>query len=168
MTADPAGAPPPLSPQEEAAWRALGRALLVIPRQLDADLIGTQGLSMTEYSVLSCLSEAPARSLRMTELASRVSITVSGLTRVIERLSRDGLVDRIRDSSDGRGQVAVLTGAGLTRLQEAWPAHLASVRRHVLDHLSGLDLIAFARAVAAIGAAQAAPPVKPSRRARPG
>jgi DNA-binding MarR family transcriptional regulator len=93
----------PLTPEEEAAWRALGRAVLVIPRVLDNDLLQTQGLNVTEYSVLFNLSEAPNRSLRMGDLANYVSITVSGLTRVFDRLARQGLVERVRDENDGRG-----------------------------------------------------------------
>lgn len=154
----------PLTPKEEAAWRALGRAVLVIPRMLDADLLSAQGLNVTEYSVLMNLSEAPDRSLRMTDLANYVSITASGLTRVVERLSRDGLVIRVKADSDGRGQVAVLTDAGFARLQQAWPTHLASVRRHVMDHLQGLDLEAFAAAVNDIACAEVGPPVRRAQR----
>lgn len=155
----------PLTPEEEAAWRALGRAVLVIPRVLDADLLESQGLNMTEYSVLMNLSEAPERSLRMSELANYVSITVSGMSRVVERLSRQGLVERVRAESDGRGQVAVLTPAGLARLEQAWPAHLASVRCHVMDHLRGIDLAAFTAAVAEIACAELGPPVRRTLRA---
>jgi DNA-binding MarR family transcriptional regulator len=150
----------PLSPEEEAAWRALGRAVLVIPRVLDSDLLEQQGLSVTEYSVLFNLSEAPGDSLRMGDLANYVSISVSGLTRVVDRLSRQGLVERIRDESDGRGQLAVLTPAGFTRLERAWPTHLASVRTHVMDHLSGLDLVAFARAMETIACTELGPPIR--------
>jgi DNA-binding MarR family transcriptional regulator len=157
QTAGSAGAP--LTPEEEAAWRALGRAVLVIPRVLDADLLMSQGLSMTEYSVLMNLSEAPGRALRMSELANYVSITVSGLTRVVERLSREGLVERVRAESDRRGQLAVLTQAGLERLERAWPTHLDSVRRHVLDHLRSLDLAAVAEAFSGIACAEIGPPV---------
>lgn len=154
----------PLTPEEEAAWRALGRAVLVIPRMLDADLLSAQGLNVTEYSVLMNLSEAPNRSLRMTDLANYVSITASGLTRVVERLSRDGLVTRVKADTDGRGQIAVLTDAGFARLQRAWPTHLASVRRHVMDHLQSLDLKAFAAAVSDIACAEIGPPVRRSQR----
>jgi DNA-binding MarR family transcriptional regulator len=150
----------PLTPEEEAAWRALGRAILVIPRVLDADLLEADGLNVTEYSVLFNLSEAPDRSLRMTELANYVSITVSGLTRVVERLQRQGLVDRVRAESDGRGQVAVLTPAGFARLEQAWPTHLASVRRHVMDHLAGIDLVAFAEAIGSVASADMGPPAR--------
>jgi DNA-binding MarR family transcriptional regulator len=134
-------------------------AVLVIPRLLEGDLLEAHGLNPSEYSVLQHLSEAPERSLRMNELANFVSLSGSGLTRVVERLSRQGLVERVRAESDGRGQSAVLTPAGLQRLQEAWPTHLASVRRHVLDHLAGLDLAAFADAVGRIADADLGPPI---------
>jgi DNA-binding MarR family transcriptional regulator len=149
----------PLTSAEEAAWRALIGAVLVIPRLLEGDLLEAHGLNPSEYSVLQHLSEAPERSLRMNELANYVSLSGSGLTRVVERLSRQGLVERVRAESDGRGQSAVLTPAGLKRLQEAWPTHLASVRRHVLDHLAGLDLGAFADAVGRIADADLGPPI---------
>ncbi len=152
--------PTPLSADEEAAWRALARAVLVIPRVLDADLLQTEGLNVTEYNVLMNLSEAPERSLRMSELANYVSITVSGLTRVVERLERQGLVERVRAASDGRGQVAVLTADGMARLKKAWPVHLASVRRNVVDHLGGLDLAKLAEALTAVASVELGPPVR--------
>jgi DNA-binding MarR family transcriptional regulator len=163
MATKPAAASPtPLDPDEEAAWRALGRAVLVIPRVLDAELLRDQGLRMTEYSVLMNLSEATDDSLRMSELANYVSISVSGLTRVVERLSHEGLVSRERDAADGRGQIAVLTQAGRARLEAAWPSHLASVRRVVVDHLGGLDLRRLAAALSEIADAEVGPPVRRS------
>jgi DNA-binding MarR family transcriptional regulator len=156
----------PLTAEEEAAWRALARAVLVVPRVLDAEMLESQGLNITEYNVLMNLSEAADHSLRMSELANFVSITVSGLTRVVERLSRRGLVDRVRAETDGRGLVAVLTPAGLDRLRQAWPSHLAAVRRHVIDHLGDLDLVSLAEALANIASAEVGPPVRrtaPSR-----
>jgi DNA-binding MarR family transcriptional regulator len=143
----------PLNPEQEAAWRALAQAVLIIPRLLDTDLRTTEGLNVTEYNVLMNLSEAPGRAMRMTELANAVAVTVSGLTRVIERLSRAGLVTRVRADTDGRGQLAVLTDTGFARLQQIWPTHLASVRRHVMDYLQGVDLAPFTEALAAITAA---------------
>jgi DNA-binding MarR family transcriptional regulator len=152
--------PAPLTVKEEAAWRALARAVLVIPRLLDADMLEAHGLNITEYNVLMNLSEAPKRSLRMSELANYVAITDSGLTRVLDRLSRRGLVERVRAHDDGRGQVAVLTRAGLARLKKAWPSHLASVRHHILDHLEGLDLVALADALTKIASAELGPPLR--------
>jgi len=79
---------------------------------------------------------------------------------VVERLSRQGLVERIRAESDRRGQVAVLTPAGLERLERAWPTHLESVRRHVMDHLGSLDLAAVAEAFSGIAYAEMGPPIR--------
>jgi DNA-binding MarR family transcriptional regulator len=129
-----------LTAEEEAVLRALTRAIIVIPRVLDADLTREQRLAANEYMVLMHLSEAPGRSLRMTALANAVALSLSGMTRIVTRLESEGLVARHRCGSDGRGMNAVLTDAGLQRLREAWPTHLESVRRHIIDHLSGVDL----------------------------
>jgi DNA-binding MarR family transcriptional regulator len=69
------------------------------------------------------------------------------MTRIINRLESLGVVQRVRPADDGRGWHAVLTDAGLERLREAWPAHLASARRNMFDHLSAVDLPAFAAAL---------------------
>jgi DNA-binding MarR family transcriptional regulator len=137
----------PLDPAEEEVVRALGRAILVIPRAIDADLTRERHLSLSEYSTLMFLSEAPDRMMRMSELASACDLSVSGMTRLVSRLEATGLVQRTRCPEDARGLNAVLTDAGLARLEEAWPTHLASVRRHVLDHLEGFDLCMLARAM---------------------
>jgi DNA-binding MarR family transcriptional regulator len=154
----------PLTPEEEAAWRAFARAILVVPRLLGAELLETHGLTMAEYSVLMNLSEAPQRSMRMSELAAAVALSGSGLTRVVERLAHQGLVERSRAQTDARGQVAHLTDAGFARLTAAYPRHLEGVRRHVMDPLGSLDLVAFAKAMGQVAAGEAGPPL---RRARP-
>jgi DNA-binding MarR family transcriptional regulator len=69
------------------------------------------------------------------------------MTRVVQRLENAGLVRRERSPDDGRGWHAVLTDAGLVRLEAAWPTHLASVRRHMFDHLGGIDLPALTAAL---------------------
>jgi DNA-binding MarR family transcriptional regulator len=130
----------PLSAEEEAFVRAFARTLLTVPRALDADLQREQRMSMNEYSTLMHLSEAPGRRLRMSDLAAASTLSLSGMTRIMNRLEGLGLVQRERCASDGRGFEAVLTDAGLERLRQAWPTHLNSVRRHVLDHLRGVDL----------------------------
>jgi DNA-binding MarR family transcriptional regulator len=168
MTNQPARhQPAPLTPDEELAWRALARAIQVISRVLDAELLQAQGLSLTEYSVLTNLSEQPGRSMRMSELANLVSISVSGLTRVVERLARQGLVERVKADTDGRGQLAVLTAVGFARLEQAYPVHLAGVREHVMDHLAGLDLTAFTHTMSRIAAAEMGPPVRRASLAPP-
>jgi DNA-binding MarR family transcriptional regulator len=146
-------APVPLAPAEERAWRALARAMITVPRALDAELQAAQGISMGEYFVLMNLSEAKDQSLRMSEIASRGGLSPSRISRLVDELVSDGLVCRARSATDGRVQIAVLTDAGLARLKAAYPAHLASVRRNVVDHLSGLDLDALARAAAAFAPA---------------
>ena len=136
----------PLSAAEEALWRAFTRVMLVAPRALETDLIRSSGLNFAEYHVLAYLSEQPGRSLRMSNLSGLSALSPSGMTRVVERLARQGLIDRRRSADDGRGQVAVLTEAGFRRLEEAWPEHLLSVRRRVMDQLAGLDVEALTAA----------------------
>ena len=139
--------PVPLSVEEEAFLRAWARAALTVPRALDADLLAGQGMSLSEYTALMHLSEAPARSLRMSDLASACALSLSGMSRVVSRLEAQGLVERERAADDGRGLNAVLTDDGLDRLRRAWPTHLASVRRRMMDHLSELDLPAVTAAL---------------------
>ncbi len=138
--------PQPLTRDEQALWRAFSRVMLVAPRALEADLIRSSRLTFVEYHVLAYLSEQPGRSLRMNNLSDLNALSPSGMTRAVERLAREGLIDRRRSSDDGRGQVAVLTDAGLRRLQEAWPEHVVSVRRRVMDHLAGVDATALTAA----------------------
>ena len=142
----------PLTPDEEAMWRALAQVLTVLPRRLEADLVEASGLTLSEYKVLVDLSEAPGRSLRMHQLVTSNLLTNSGMTRVVDRLERDGFIERRRTADDGRGQVAVLTTAGLRRLRGAYPGHLASVRAHVVDHLGRTNLRTLALALDAIAA----------------
>lgn len=138
----------PLSRDEEAVARAIGRAIVVLPRVMDADLTREQGLTLNEYGTLVQLSQAPDRRLRMSELAAACEVSLSGMTRIVGRLERDGLVVRVQCAEDARGSNAVLTEAGLRRLERAYPTHVASLRRHVLDHLTELDLARLADALA--------------------
>lgn len=138
----------PLTPAEERFWRALARAMITVPRALDADLERDQGMSTGEYFVLVNLSEAPDHTLRMSELALRGGLSPSRISRVVDGMSAAGLVRRTRCDSDGRVQHAVLTADGMRRLEGAYPDHLRSVRRNVVDHVGGLDLDALATAMA--------------------
>ena len=140
----------PLTRKEEAFLRAFGRALIALPRALDVDLIRAHGLPQSEYFVLMHLSEAPGRRLRMSDLARAAALSLSGMTRIVNKLEREGLVGRERSTDDGRGWHAVLTEAGMDRLRQAWPEHLASVRRHIFDHLDGVDLPAVTAALQAM------------------
>lgn len=139
--------PQPLTPDEDDLVRSLSRLIYALPRAIDADMVREQRLPFIEFLVLKYLSEAPDRRLRMSELATASELSISGMSRIVGRLESEGLVQRIRSEHDARGWNAVLTDAGLARLAEAWPTNLASVRRHFLDHLTGLDLKALAAAL---------------------
>ena len=153
MPVTPSGLPDPvvpLSPQQEAVMRALGRLMLVMPRVLDADLQQEQRMSLSEYSVLRHLSESAHGAMRMNELAAACDMSMSGMTRLAAKLESQGYLKRIRCERDARGLNAVLTDSGLDRLRQAWPTHLASARRHIVDHLEGLDLDRLATALEAM------------------
>jgi DNA-binding MarR family transcriptional regulator len=105
-------------------------------RRLEAELEAEHGLTLPAYEVLAHLSEAPDQRLRMSELAKHAILTPSGLTRLVDKLSRDGLVQRQRCGADARVVYAVLTGAGMDRLVAAYPTHVRGVREHFLDWLS--------------------------------
>jgi DNA-binding MarR family transcriptional regulator len=132
--------------------RAFGRVILVVPRALDADLARDQRMSLSEYTALRILSETPGHLMRMSELAASCDMSLSGMTRLAAKLESLGFLERRPCESDARGFNAVLTSAGLARLREAWPAHLASVRRHIFDHLGEVDLEKLARALEQVAA----------------
>jgi DNA-binding MarR family transcriptional regulator len=130
------------SPSREqlAAWRAFLRAHASITRALEADLLAEQDLPLASYDVLVQLAEAPDRRLRMTELADAVLLSRSGVTRLVDRLEKGGLVARCPVESDGRGVAARLTDAGLARLRTASRTHLRGVAHHFVNRLDEADL----------------------------
>lgn len=140
MTADDA-----LTAQEERFWRALMRVIVALPRSLDDDLLRSTGLTLTEYVVLMSLSEAENQELRMADLAAATALSASRITRVVDALQSRGQVVKRRYEGDARGNVATLTPEGLKRLQAAYPIHLASARKRVMDHLDGRSLSAMVR-----------------------
>jgi DNA-binding MarR family transcriptional regulator len=124
----------PLNADELLLWQSLGRLVHSLPRTLEQDMART-GVTMTEFAVLLLLSEAPDRRMRMSALATASGVTPPRITRIIEGLSRHDLVRKERHGLDARGSEAVLTDAGLRAMHAAQPAHLASARRRVLDHI---------------------------------
>jgi DNA-binding MarR family transcriptional regulator len=135
------GRPAPRPTREQlAAWRAFLRAHASITRALEAELEAEQDLSLASYDVLVQLAEAPDRRLRMTELADAVLLSRSGVTRLVDRLEKSGLVARCRVASDGRGVAARLTEAGLDRLRTASRTHLRGVGQHFVNRLDEADL----------------------------
>jgi DNA-binding MarR family transcriptional regulator len=129
-----------LGPRELRAWRGLLRVHATLVKALDAELEAEHGLAVTTYEVLMYLADAPEGQLRMHDLASRVLLSRSGLTRLVDRLERDGLLTRKSCESDARGAFAVLTPAGRDKLTSARRTHLDGVRRHFLEYISADEL----------------------------
>lgn len=132
-----------LSETEMAAWRGFIETQADLVAALEADLADT-GLTLGDYQVLVFLSEAPDHRLRMCDLADQLQLSPSGLTRRLDGLVHEGLVEREPSELDRRVMLAVLTHAGWSRLGSAAPTHLASVRRRIVDHLTEDELQAMA------------------------
>lgn len=128
------------NPTALASWRVFLRAHAVITRRLEAELLEEHDLPLASYDVLVQLVDAPGRRLRMTELASAVLLSRSGLSRLVDRLQREGLVMREPAPEDGRGMYAVLQPAGLERLRHAAPTHLRGVAEHMTGKFSNAEL----------------------------
>jgi DNA-binding MarR family transcriptional regulator len=124
-----------LTERELRAWRGLLKAHTTLVKALDAELVAEHGLGVTSYEVLLYLADAPKGQMRMHDLASSVLLSRSGLTRLVDRLERDGLLARKACDSDARGAYAVLTEAGRSKLDAARRTHLAGVRHHFLSKL---------------------------------
>ncbi|MFI1408543.1 MarR family winged helix-turn-helix transcriptional regulator [Streptomyces sp. NPDC020707] len=139
----------PLTPDELLLWQSLGRLVHSLPRALEEDMTRA-GVTMTEFAALLILSEAPDHRMRMSALAGASGLTPSRITRVIDGLSKHGLVRKERHGQDGRGSEAVLTEAGLRALRSAQPAHLASARSRVLDQIPPDLLAPLAQTIAAV------------------
>jgi DNA-binding MarR family transcriptional regulator len=135
-----AGTVPRLTAKELAVWRMLLRVHGSITTQLERDLVAEHGLPLAWYDVLLQLAEAPGQRLRMTDLADRVLLSRSGLTRLVDRLVTEGLVERAACPSDARGTFSVLTPAGLQRLREAAPTHLRGIAEYISGPLTDQDL----------------------------
>lgn len=130
----------PFSDDELAAWHGMLTLYSRIMRDLDPELLASHQISVREFDVLITLFNAPEYRLRMSDLAQRVMLTPSGLTRLVERLERARLVKRRHDTADARSFRAMLTDAGLQRLDEARVTHNAVIRRHLTDRLSVAEL----------------------------
>ena len=129
-----------LSDEEQAAWRPFVGLLFRFPALLDAQLQKDAGISHFEYMVLSSLSEAPGRALRMSQLAAMASGSVSRLSHVVSRLEAKGWVRREPSPGDGRFINAVLTDTGWQKVAETAPGHVAAVRGLLIDALTPADL----------------------------
>lgn len=139
MAVTPA-APTELTEAEHAAWKGFVRVHTAMVRVLDAELESAHGLSLSSYEVLRALRCSPDGRLRMADLAEHALLSRSGMTRLVDRLERQGLLIRCQCSDDARGCFAVLSEAGGALLDRAGPTHLESVRSGFLSHLTAEDL----------------------------
>src|SRR6266542_3437246 len=119
-----------LTETELRAWQGLLHAHHEVIRTLDAELREEHGLSFSDYDVLLRLARGPGGSLRMTELAERVMLSPSGLTRAVDRLVLSGLVRRERIAGDARVMLGRLTDSGRLALRRAARTHLRGIRQH--------------------------------------
>jgi DNA-binding MarR family transcriptional regulator len=135
-----------LDERELAAWRGFLQLHSTLVRELDRELEEAHGLPLTHYEVLIRLYLAPDNRMRMSDLASSVLLSQSGVTRLVDRLERAGHVVRHQCAEDRRVLYAHLTERGKARLIEARPTHLAGVRARFLAHFdeAGLDELAAA------------------------
>jgi DNA-binding MarR family transcriptional regulator len=131
--------PTPRDPRLET-WRAFLVAHAQVRRQLERELQAEQGMGLGEYEVLLLLMQADGRRLRMSELAEKLVLSRSGVTRLVDRLAADGLVERGSCDTDRRGAWAILTDAGHGRLRDASPTHLRGVGEHFLDRIPADEL----------------------------
>jgi DNA-binding MarR family transcriptional regulator len=131
-------------------WRAFLTAHAWVTRRLDDELRAEHDLSLAEYDALLTIAEAPGRRIRMRQLADRVVLSKSGVTRLIDRLVLDGLVERDACLTDARGAEAVLTPAGLDRLRRASRTHLRGVAEHFLGAVDDADLAVIERTMQAV------------------
>jgi DNA-binding MarR family transcriptional regulator len=129
-----------LDREELAAWRGMLRVHAALTRALDAELTERHGLPLSSYEVLLFLADAPGGRMRMSELADSVLLSRSGLTRLVDRLERDGLLEREQCEEDARGYFAMITDSGRALFDAARQTHLAGVRERFIDRLSRDDL----------------------------
>jgi DNA-binding MarR family transcriptional regulator len=125
-----------LSRDELGAWRGLLRVHARMTKTLDADLMREHGLPLSSYEVLLFLADSPDGSMRMSELADGVLLSRSGLTRLVDRLERDGLLRRRRCEQDQRGWFAEITDEGRELFERARVTHLDGVRERFLSGLT--------------------------------
>ena len=134
-----------LSEDEIAAWKGMLRAHRDLVVSLDTQLEREHSLPLSSYEVLMVLADSPGGRARMGELADQLLLSRSGLTRLVDRLVRQGWVERKPCEDDARGLYAAITRSGRTKLKKARPAHLDGVREGFLSKLSDSDLEALSR-----------------------
>jgi DNA-binding MarR family transcriptional regulator len=124
----------------QRAWRGLLRAHACLAKRLDSELERAHRLPMSSYEVLHHLASASGGRMRMCDLADQAQLSRSGLTRLVDRLERDGLLERCSCEQDARGSYACLTVTGRERLREARGTHVAVMREQFFSRFSEGEL----------------------------
>jgi DNA-binding MarR family transcriptional regulator len=160
-----------LDADEQQDWYAFAYLMTLLPGALEAQMQREAGIPQFDYMVLSALSMAPGRTLRMSTLAHYTGSTLSRLSNVATRLEKRGWIQRRPDPEDGRSTLAALTDAGAAKVEEAAPGHVAEVRRLIFDPLTRTQqrqLRTISHRI--LGALQAPPPPgwAPTERDAPG
>jgi len=142
-----------MDPLESRAWLALIGTAELLPAALDAQLQADSGITHFEFMVLSALTRAAGKRMRMTDLAAATNATLPRMSKVAGRLEARGLIERSAAADDGRAVDLQLTGAGRRTLVRATPDHIALVRSLVIDRLTPQQLTALADALEPVVAA---------------
>jgi DNA-binding MarR family transcriptional regulator len=143
-----------LDEERLAAWRAFLTAHAVVVDAIDREMVAAGVVPLTWYDVLVELAEAPDHRLRLHELADRVVLSRSGLTRLVDRLETAGLVRRESAATDRRGAYAVLTDAGAAAHRRAWPVYAAGIAAHFARHLEASEAMTLRQALERLLAAE--------------
>jgi DNA-binding MarR family transcriptional regulator len=138
-------------------WRAFITAHAEIISAIERRLEREGYLPLTSYDVLVALSETPGHRLRMRDLARFVILSRSALSRLVDRLARQGLLARERSGEDRRGAYAVLTEAGQRELERTWPVYGQEIQRHFARYLSDDESAVLQRLMTRIAAAEGNP-----------
>lgn len=129
-----------------SAWRNFLTAHAVLINQIDSDLAAADCIPLHWYDVLLELNTAPEKRLRLHELAEKVVLSRSGLTRLIDRLEKEHLLQRQPDPDDRRGLYAVITEDGIAALRKAWPVYAEGIKNRFAAHLSDDEADIFIKA----------------------
>ena len=128
-----------LTKEQQAHWRSWLAASTVLREQLSRELQDLHGLTMTDYEIMVRLSERETNAIRMSDLAALTLLSRSRLSHQIDRMESAGLVSREVCPDDRRGQLAILTAAGMKALKTAAPDHVEGVRKHFVDVLTDAE-----------------------------
>jgi DNA-binding MarR family transcriptional regulator len=129
------------------AWKAFLKAHRAVIDKIENDLENAGTVPLTSYDVLLELSQAPERKLRMSDLAAQVVLSRSGLTRLVDRLEKEGMLKREADPNDRRGTQAVLTQLGFEALKQAWPNYAQGINKYFAEIISEQEARVVAKAL---------------------